>query len=80
MMHRSHSVSGGINGHLNWVSHELTNQVTNIAVQSGGEQHCLIASGATAQYPLNLRCESIVSHAIGFIKYNYFHGGEINFI
>ena len=80
MMHRSHCVSSGVNRDLNRISHELTNQVTDIAIQSGGKQHGLIASGATAQHPLNLWCESIVSHTIGLIKYNDFHGREINFI
>ena len=80
MVHSANGVGGGIDGHLNGIFHELTNEMANIAIESGREKHGLITAGATTQNPLNLGSESIIGHAIGFIENGDFNIGHIDLV
>ena len=46
----------------------VTDQVADVAVERRREQHRLVAAGAMAQDPLDLRREAVVGHAVGLVE------------
>ena len=80
MVHGAHGVGGGIDGHFHRVRHELTNEMPDVSVESGREQHGLIATRAAAEHPFDLRGETVVGHAVGLVEHHHFHGGQVDLV
>ena len=70
MVHRADGVGCRIDRHLDGVVHVATNEVPDIAVERCREQHRLVCAGDLAQDPLDLRCETVVGHAVGLVEHD----------
>ena len=67
-MHRSDSVGGIVDRDSFRVVLVVTNEVADITIERGREQHRLGSAGAVPQNPLDLRCEPIVRHPVSLVE------------
>ena len=72
-MHGAHGVGRLIDGHRDRIGLVVANQVADVAVERGGEQHRLVAAVAVTKDPLDLRREAVVGHPIGLVERDDLH-------
>ncbi len=68
MVHRADGVGRLVDRHGLGIGLVVTDQVADVAVERRREQHRLVAAGAVAQDPLDLRREPVVGHAVGLVE------------
>ena len=54
--------------------------MTDVAIESGREQHGLITASAAAKNPFHLRGEPVVGHAVGFVEYHHFDTRHVDLV
>ena len=54
----------------------MPDEVADVAVERGREQHRLGPAGAVAQDPLDLRREAVVGHPVGLVEHDDVDVGE----
>jgi hypothetical protein len=79
-MHRAHRVGRAIDGDLFGVDHVALDEVRDVAVERCREQHRLVWPDDLAQDPLDLRCEPVVGHAVGFVEDDDLDVVELQFV
>ena len=67
-MHRADRVGSRVDCDLDRIVHVPPNEMAYIAVEGCREQHRLVLARDLAKDPLDLRCEAVVGHAIGFVE------------
>ncbi len=80
VVHRAHRVGGGVDRHLDRIAQVVTDEVADVAVERGREQHRLAPGDAVAQDPLDLRREPVVGHAVGLVEDDDLHRAEAHLV
>ena len=73
MVHRADGVGRLVDRHGHRIGLVVLDQVADVAIERGREQHRLVAAAAVAQDPLDLRGEAVVGHAVGLVERDDLH-------
>ena len=73
MVHRADGVGRFVDRHRDRIGLVVLDEMADVAVEGGGEQHRLVAAATVAQDPLDLRSETVVGHAVGLVEGDDLH-------